>query len=417
MKQLFNGLLVLVLSGVLVACQSDQTISFEDQQLEDAIRAEIDMADGEINESDVNEITELDLSSLEISSLVGIDSLDALEKLSVQDNEIMDFSLLSEIENLKQVNVSGNPFEDNEEQLALLEELAYQGVEVVQEQAVQVVGSADGPGGFLWKVADEDTEIYLQGTIHAGTSDFYPLHEKIEQAYAEADVVVPEIDMTEIDQAEVNKLNMELGMYRDGSTIEDHIPEELYAEVSTTLEGFGISMDMVNFYKPWILSNTIQQLMTQQLGFGQGVDNYFINKAVEDGKEIIGLETMEEQLQLFAETSEAFQVELLEDSLMSIDTFEKDMQQLFDVYKEGDQEQLLKVLDEDEALEEDKDAQAFMEALNDDRNYKMADKIRGFLEEDQDQTYFVIVGSLHLIQEPHIRSILEEEGYEVEHIH
>lgn len=47
----------------------------------------------------------------------------------------------------------------------------------------------------------------------------------------------------------------------------------------------------------------------------------------------------------------------------------------------------------------------------------MAEEITKFLESGEDQTYFVIVGSLHLILEPHVISILEEEGYEVEHIH
>ena len=61
--------------------------------------------------------------------------------------------------------------------------------------------------------------------------------------------------------------------------------------------------------------------------------------------------------------------------------------------------------------------EAYMEALNDNRNYGMAEEITKFLESGEDQTYFVIVGSLHLILEPHVISILEEEGYEVEHIH
>ena len=64
--------------------------------------------------------------------------------------------------------------------------------------------------------------------------------------------------------------------------------------------------------------------------------------------------------------------------------------------------------------EEDK---AFMEALNDKRNIGMANKIKEFLEDDNGKTYFVIVGSLHYILEPHIISLLEEDGYEVKHIY
>jgi len=39
------------------------------------------------------------------------------------------------------------------------------------------------------------------------------------------------------------------------------------------------------------------------------------------------------------------------------------------------------------------------------------------LDAEEDLTYLVIVGTLHLIQEPSVISILEEEGYDVEQIH
>src|SRR5690625_1478137 len=49
-----------------------------------------------------------------------------------------------------------------------------------------------GQGGFLWRVDNEDTTVYLQGTIHIGPQSFYPFNDAIESAYEEADVVVPE---------------------------------------------------------------------------------------------------------------------------------------------------------------------------------------------------------------------------------
>ncbi|MFD1040386.1 TraB/GumN family protein [Virgibacillus byunsanensis] len=418
MKRLAIHVWVVILATVLIACQSEEPISFSDEQLESAIRAEIDKPEGDLYEVDINEIIELDLSGVGISELGGIDSLEALEVLLLQDNEIHDFSLLEELDNLQQVNVAGNPFNEDVNQLTLLDELQQHDIDVItQTDEVEVIGRPDGPGGFLWKVENENTTVFLQGTVHAGTEDFYPLHEKIEQAYEEADVIVPEIDMASLNPTEVQQVTMELGVYNDGTTIKDHIPEDLYVGLSATIEELGMQIQMVEQFKPWMLASLIQELMTDQLGYIHGVDNYFLTRAAEDGKEVIGLETVEDQLRIFADTSPEFQLNMLEESLIDIEDYKKEMQELFSMYKEGNPDEMLALLTEGEASEVNTEDQAFMEALNDDRNYGMAETIIDFLEDDQEETYFVIVGSLHLIMEPHIISILEEEGYEVEHIH
>src|SRR5699024_5879744 len=126
----------------------------------------------------------------------------------------------------------------------------------------------------------------------------------------------------------------------------------------------------------------------------------------------------EEQLSLFADTSEAYQNELLKSSLHNLDTYEEDMLELFSFYSKGDEEALLNYLEpeyetnsDDELQEED---QAFMEKLNDDRNVGMAEQIENHLEEDDGHTYFVIVGTAHLVMEPSVISILEESGYDIE---
>lgn len=183
------------------------------------------------------------------------------------------------------------------------------------------------------------------------------------------------------------------------------------------LEELGFPYELAEMYKPWILSSTIQQLMTEQLGYVYGVDEYFLSRASEDGKDIIDLETVEGQLSIFAETSHEYQVEMLEDILIDLEDFDNEMQMLLSAYAEGDTEELLGLTVADEDVDMSEEEETFMRALNDDRNYDMAETIAGFLEENNDLTYFVIVGTLHLIEEPHIISILEEEGYEAEHIH
>jgi hypothetical protein len=416
MKQMKTVMAVIFLLFFLSACQTGDPVTIGDENLEEALREEIGKEEGVLYEDDFGELEELDLSGNSISDISDIIMIHNLQVLSLENNEITDISPLQELENLNEVNVEGNPIE-SDDQLDILNQLSEQGVIVHLTEETEVVGRDDGPGGFLWKVENGETTVYLQGTVHVGPEDFYPMHTEIENAYAESDVVVPEIDITSVNPFEMQEVMMELGTYQDGTTIEDHIPEDVHEELVYRLEQLNFPYELAEMYKPWILSSTIQQLMTEQLGLLYGVDEYFLTRANEDGKDIIDLETVEGQLAIFADTSDEYQVEMLKDVFIDLEDFDKEMQALLSTYAEGDVEALLDLTTADQDAEMSEEDEAFMQAINADRNYDMAETISEFLEEDSDLTYFVIVGALHFIEEPHIISILEEEGYEAEHIY
>lgn len=403
--------LMIVLFILLAACQNDGTDSvyFEDYQLEKIIRAEINKENDDISLEELQSITELDLSGKRIKSLIGIEHLDAVTKLNLQNNQLQSLSPLEEMDSLKTVYVGGNPYEESD-----IKRLESKNITVITKVEVEVRGELDGPGGYLWKIQNGDTTVFLQGTIHLATEDFFPLNRKIEEAYAEADVIVPEVDLNNMDMFEMQAIYMKYAIYEDGSTIQDHVSTDLYEELVHTYAELGYSIEMFAQYKPWFHSTLVQNLMTEKLKFIDGVDMYFLNRAEQDQKDIIALETAEDQLSIFAEVSPEYQVQMLEESLIEMDELETQMLELFSLYKAGDGEKLLNYL----MVEGEASAgeQAYIEALNDNRNYNMAEKIAAFLEEDSGKTYFVIVGSLHLLQEPHIRSILEEEGYTIQQV-
>src|SRR5699024_10527542 len=164
-----------------------------------------------------------------------------------------------------------------------------------------------GKGGFLWRVDNNDTTVYLQGTIHIGTEDFYPLNDLIEDAYESSDIVVPEVDITEVDILSSIGATFTHGVYYDGTTIKDHISSEVYEKLENVLNQYELPLDLVGYFKPWLLDATITQLVAQELNFFHGIDMYFLEKAKEDGKEIIELESVEDQYDVLAGQSPKFQ--------------------------------------------------------------------------------------------------------------
>jgi len=418
MKKSIINLLFIFLAIVLVACQKGEVLTFSDVNLETAIREEIEKQNGTLYKGDLKEILSLDLKDKGIKSLDGIEALSNIKILSLENNEITDFAVLKKLEHLEEVVVTGNPFDKDEKQIAILKELADKGIIVVPDinKKEAIVGSPEGPGGFLWKVVNGNTTVYLQGTIHFGVDELYPLNEKIESAYRQADIIMPEIDLMNLNLGEIQRLYMELGMYEDGSVISDHIPKETYSKLEKVFKDFGLPLQIFEMYKPWFLSSTIESLMIEKLGYIEGVDEYFLSRAEEDGKEIIALETVEEQLRIFAESSPEYQLEMLEAVLIDLKEYKAGLKKLIELYMEGNEDELVAYLSEDieGATEEEL---AFLKRLNEDRNYGMAEEIIEVLNENSGKTYFVIVGTAHYILDPSIISILEEEGFIVERVH
>src|SRR5690606_13091848 len=100
MKQrLFLVLLMFLCAVTMFSCQAADTVTFKDENLEQAIREQIDKKNGNLTKSDFENISALDLANQGIKSLDGIDVIESLEILSVADNEITDFTILKELEN------------------------------------------------------------------------------------------------------------------------------------------------------------------------------------------------------------------------------------------------------------------------------------------------------------------------------
>lgn len=276
----------------------------------------------------------------------------------------------------------------------------------------------DGPGGFLWKVEHGDTRVYLQGTIHIGEEDFYPLDYRIEEAFEASDVVLPEIDLNNQDMMQIAEQTMQLATYDDGTTLKDHIPADLYEETVAVFEELKLPVELFGIYKPWFIQTMLTESYTQEAGFNfeLGIDQHLLERAAEDEKEVRELESFEEQMNLLAGFSDEIQIKLLEETLENREHIAEETQELVSLWKKGNVKGMLDLLAADHE-QMSAEYESYMKALNDERNIKMTDKIMDILEEDSGKTYFVMVGAMHMIAKPSIISILEDNKYEVNHIY
>ncbi|QKS70320.1 TraB/GumN family protein [Paenalkalicoccus suaedae] len=274
-----------------------------------------------------------------------------------------------------------------------------------------------GDGGYFYRTANGDTTVYMLGTIHVGHEDFYPLAPEIEDAFEASDVVLPEIDLSSVEQDDAAFMNM--GMFEDDTTLQDVLSEDAYEELVTIVESQGLSSEMINQFQPWIIESMLLEIlmMDSELSAFEGVDMHFLQRALDDEKEIRELESVEEQFAMMSSFSMETQVQTLEEMIETFDEQSSGLDELALAWINGnDEEYRNEMID---TLEESFDNvdEEYRTAINDERNIDMANSIDEILQEDSGQTYFVIVGAAHFLLDPSIPSELEDKGYEVEELY
>ncbi|MGF9700373.1 TraB/GumN family protein [Paenibacillus sp. MABNR03] len=267
-----------------------------------------------------------------------------------------------------------------------------------------------GGRGFMWEVESNGNTVYLVGSMHIADDSFYPLPEEFEEAFAEADYLGVEIDISKAADEAQQKLILDLGSYQDGTTLKDHVSSETYAKLGEILKKNGLEPNALDAFKPWVVESTLSSLKSSTAGYeaSAGVDLYFIQKAIESKLPIIELESYESQLGMFNDFSQELQEETLKGTLDNFDVLDDSVNQMAEMWKTGNDEQLLDLTNNFSDNEE------YNKAMLIDRNIGMAEKIDGYLKSDKKEEYFIVVGAAHYLGEHGIVKLLEDKGYTVE---
>lgn len=273
-----------------------------------------------------------------------------------------------------------------------------------------------GSKGVAWVVEDEDTLVYLLGSIHLGTPDLYPFDKKLVTAFDESDALLVEANILDTEALEYYS---EKAMYTDGSTLKDAVAPETYAKLEQVAKLYGLPMDQLTVQKPWMLSSTLSMLamddsfgMTPQEMAMHGIDIYFLLNAQLQQKPVIELEGTRAQVDMFEGLSPEAQEQSLVAVLDSIihpseENQSEVLQEWFTSWKQGNVEEFAKSFQAMEGTSSE-----FNEMLFGLRDEQMAKKIMNVLEEKEGK-YFVVVGSGHFLIDKNIRYHLEKNGYKV----
>lgn len=260
----------------------------------------------------------------------------------------------------------------------------------------------------MWEIEGASNRVFLLGSVHLLREADYPIPSAIYAAYDEAEALYMELDIDDLDPTTSQALVAELGVIKGGLTLEDLLGSPLYAEASTLAANINIPIAMLATSEPWLAAITVEQLMLSRLGFdpANGIEMHLAARAGSDGKEILGLETMADQLGFLDSLSLDAQRDLLMQSLRDSVDIEPMMDGLILAWRHGDVAYL-----ETNMLRDMQEHEELYDAIVVTRNRNWTETIEALLEDDQD--YLIVVGALHLIGTDSVPGILERNGWQV----
>ena len=260
----------------------------------------------------------------------------------------------------------------------------------------------------LWQVDGDTNSVFILGSIHLLRNSDYPIPSIIYGAYDEAEVLIMELDMDDMDPMQTQALVRELGLIADPKSVEDVIGERAYAQAAALADDLQIPLTMLAGSKPWLAAVMVETLILTRVGFDpmQGIEMHLMTKAGNDGKEILGFETERQQLEMLDGLSLAAQREMLLQTLKDGSRIEELLDDIIDAWRQGDTTYMEQTL-----LSDMSGYDELYDTIVVDRNRDWVQQIDELLDDSDD--YLVVVGTMHLVGKDGVPQLLQKRGFEV----
>lgn len=265
-------------------------------------------------------------------------------------------------------------------------------------------------GQLLWKISGNglSKSSYLFGTHHLIDKDQIPQFDSILAVCGQADAVVGEMDL----KTPGMQKKMMQGAVMKGKKMKDLVSASDYQLLDTEFKSvMGVGMSVLGSFKPMMLM-TLHQVMLYMKSSGVkkqpvAVDELFQKQARTAKKKVIGLETLEFQMNiLFDSFTLERQAEILLYEVRDKDQMLSELKQLNEAYVSGDLEKMKEMDVDDESMKPEE-----RKMLVDNRNINWIKQLPALFKE---RSCFVAVGCMHLVGEIGLINQLRLIGYTVE---
>jgi uncharacterized protein len=260
----------------------------------------------------------------------------------------------------------------------------------------------------MWVVKDEDTTIYLFGTVHVLKPGLGWFDDAVKTAFDKSDRLVMEI--VDPDPAQAQQIMVKYMPDNNGKTITSKLSAADKLIYDKAMNTAGLAIANYEPLDPWAVAIVMSMTMLQKSGYdpASGVETQLKAAAEASNKPIAGVETMEEQFAIFDALPEETQVKFLIEGAKAIDTAGEEMEKMVSLWAKPDPEGLAKLMNE--GLTDPK----LYDALLTKRNSNWAKWINE--EMKKPGTTFMAVGAGHLSGDSSVQKLLEPYGIKAERV-
>lgn len=273
-----------------------------------------------------------------------------------------------------------------------------------------VVAAPAGSGPRLWVVKDEDSILYLFGTVHVLKPETPWGSAKLDRAFASADAYWFEI-------ADLNDATGAVPIFQAKGVSPDRplsslLTAEELADLDAAARQVGSTGAALDPLRPWFAALQLAIASITKAGFlpQNGGDQVLHARAAATGKPIKGFETMAQQIGLIADMSEEAQLAMLRSGLKEFDQAPEFLGPMIRAWSTGDVDGLDALIGQ-----EMKDQSPEMyEVMLTRRNADWTQQIMTLLEGSG--TVFISVGAGHLAGADSVQAMLAKRGVKVEEV-
>ncbi len=287
--------------------------------------------------------------------------------------------------------------------------------------AVYAAPPKSPPIPLLWKVSDTDNAVYLLGSFHLLKPDDYPLSKDVDNALADARLVMFEIPPEDIGSPALAMQMGQAALRRDGTQLNSELGPVLSHKLETwltvngaSLQKAGIPPQMLQLFEPWFVGLTISLVEMTDRGLDPklGLDLHLANQAKAQGKSTAGLETGTQQIAFLDSMDHDEQLQFLDEELSESTQAKQELDKLHAAWRAGDAATLWSGM----AVDMKHHYPKLYQRLDVDRNDAWLPKIEQRLKTPGHDDTLVVVGALHLLGSDGVVEKLRAKGYKVERI-
>jgi uncharacterized protein YbaP (TraB family) len=254
----------------------------------------------------------------------------------------------------------------------------------------------------LWVIKDEDTTIYLFGSIHVLKPGLGWFDDGVKTAFDSSDQLV--LELVDLPAAETQALFGKLAMDQQGKTLRSKMNDADRAVYDAAMGKLGIPSPALDPFEPWAAGITMSLMAMQKAGFdpNSGVEKQLTAAAKVSNKPIAGLETAEFQLGIFDTLPEADQIAFLVETAKTIDDTNSMMDKMVNMWGSADTESLAQLMNEGMT------SRTLYDALLTNRNANWAKWISAQMKKPG--VTFMAVGAGHLAGSTSVQALLPAYG-------